>query len=31
MDLKTEDARVASVLKEKFAAYMKEYGIDGAR
>lgn len=31
MDLRTEEAQVADVLKEKFAAYMKEYGIDGAR
>jgi alpha-amylase len=31
MDLRTEDADVADVLKQKFAAYMQEYGIDGAR
>ena len=31
MDLKTEDSAVAESLKKKFAAYMAEYGIDGAR
>jgi len=31
MDLRTEEARVADVLKAKFAAYIKEYNIDGAR
>ncbi|KAI9634323.1 putative alpha-amylase AmyA [Dioszegia hungarica] len=31
MDLKTESAAVADVLKSGFAAYLEEYGIDGAR
>ncbi|KAI9634322.1 putative alpha-amylase AmyA [Dioszegia hungarica] len=31
MDLKTEDSAVAESLRKKFAAYMAEYGIDGAR
>jgi hypothetical protein len=31
MDLRTEGAQVADVLKDKFAAYIKEFGIDGAR
>lgn len=31
MDLRTEDAAVADVLKTGIAAYVKEYGIDGLR